>query len=80
MADEATRPLWVRCRQCAHCWPAAWLPMEVGKIASLVGRAMCPKCGDSRPAVAKQARGILQEPGQPMTGKAPAAEPERRDA
>lgn len=58
---EATTPLWAQCRQCQHCWPAAYYPMEATKLARIMMRASCPKCGDRHPVVAKQDNGRLLE-------------------
>lgn len=45
MSDER-KPFWVKCRKCAHCWTAAYLPMEVDTFAKIATRAACPMCGD----------------------------------
>jgi len=38
------RPMQVQCGKCAHEWTAAYLPMEMGKVATLLKRVMCPMC------------------------------------
>lgn len=43
MTDK--RPMRVQCGKCDHIWPAAYLPMEMGKVAALLKRVMCPMCG-----------------------------------
>lgn len=65
MAELAPSSLafWAKCRSCFHCWPAAYYPHELGRFARIIGRAICPKCGDRKPLIAKQADGILMEPG-----------------
>lgn len=46
MADDPSRSeLWITCGPCIHTWIAAYLPMEMGKIAKLMKRLRCPKCG-----------------------------------
>jgi formate dehydrogenase maturation protein FdhE len=42
MTDK--RPMQVQCVQCGHVWTAAYLPMEMGKVATLLKRVMCPMC------------------------------------
>lgn len=61
MSDER-KPFWVKCRKCAHCWTAAYLPMEVDTFAKIATRAACPMCGDRKPVIAKQDDGKLNEP------------------
>jgi ribosomal protein L37E len=39
------RPMHVRCRPCGHGWVAAYLPMPLGRVATLLKRLMCPSCG-----------------------------------
>lgn len=34
----------VRCLECGHHWIAVKLPMELGKIAELLGSLHCPAC------------------------------------
>lgn len=55
------RPFWARCSACGHCWPVAYLPMDMSTVARLAGRAACPQCGDRKSVVAKQHEGVLQE-------------------
>lgn len=59
--DEERKPFWGKCRICGHCWPAAYLPMEMALCAKVLKRATCPKCGDARPGIARQDDGLLQE-------------------
>lgn len=59
--DEEARPFWARCKACGHCWPVAYLPMDMATVARLAGAAACPKCGDRKPVVANQRDGVLQE-------------------
>jgi len=37
-------PVRVRCTLCGHVWTAAYVPMEFGKFAKLLGKVACPKC------------------------------------
>lgn len=63
-AEQPDKPLWAKCRKCAHCWPVAYLPMAMAVLAKIAkGGFACPKCGDRKPVVAKQANGVLQESG-----------------
>lgn len=54
-------PFWAKCRICAHCWIVAYLPMDIGKMAKAAKRATCPTCGDTKPVIAKQDNGVLNE-------------------
>lgn len=54
---------WLKCRKCAHCWIAAYLPMDVTTFCKATRGARCPKCADGKPVVAKQEGGSLMEPG-----------------
>lgn len=56
------RPFWAKCGACGHCWVAAYLPMEMAKAASLLGRARCPMGCDPPVFIARQHDGELQEP------------------
>ena len=60
-ATEERRGFWAKCRACAHCWIAAYLPMEMAACARLMGRAACPMCGDRKALIAKQDNGQLRE-------------------
>lgn len=55
------KAFWAMCPACRHCWPAAFLPMEVEAAARLMIAARCPKGCDSRPVVPKQSDGALLE-------------------
>lgn len=46
MSDPSGKEFWVTCEPCAHTWIAAYLPMEMGKIAKLMKGLRCPKCGE----------------------------------
>jgi hypothetical protein len=61
--DEPKRPFWAKCGSCNHCWPAAYLPMEMGRAGKLLKGLLCPMCaaGPGRILIAKQDNGILQE-------------------
>lgn len=61
-AGADRQAFWAKCRGCGHCWPAAYLPMELTTCAKLLSRARCPMCGDGKPLVAKQDGGVLLEP------------------
>lgn len=60
-AGENTRPFWARCGACGHCWPVAYLPMDMATVARLASSATCPKCGGRKLFVANQRDGVLQE-------------------
>lgn len=63
MTDEPKKPFWAKCGDCAHCWPMAYLPMDVSKLSQVIGRKpRCPKCASTKVFVAKQDNGVLQEP------------------
>lgn len=61
-AKAASKPFWAKCRKCDHCWPAAYYPMQMSKICKIIAAAICPKCGDRKPVVARQEDGELPEP------------------
>lgn len=67
---DLKHPMWAKCQNetCGHCWPCAYLPMEMPTAAELMGKARCPMCGHKRPTIAKQDNGLLKE--QPGTGPA----------
>jgi hypothetical protein len=44
MTDSLKSPFNVRCGDCQHVWAAAWLPMEMFKVAKIVRHLTCPKC------------------------------------
>lgn len=60
---EEKKPFWAKCDVCKHCWPAAYLPMEMGLVAKLMKGLRCPKCGvgSKKILIAKQDNGILKE-------------------
>ena len=65
MSDDITQArqaFWVRCERCAHCWTAAYLPMELNKFAK-VAKACCPMCAAPPKDVfiARQKHGKLLE-------------------
>jgi len=62
------KPFWAKCRKCAHCWPVAYLPMDIGTLAKVTKNSRCPRCGDGKPVVAKQNNGTLNEPLDPLPG------------
>ena len=41
-----TSALLVRCAQCGHVWPAAYLPMPLATAAGMLKRIGCPCCGE----------------------------------
>jgi hypothetical protein len=61
-ATEEKRGFWAKCRACAHCWIAAYLPMDIMAASKMLAKAACPMCGDSKPLVAAQDSGELLEP------------------
>lgn len=53
VVDAATRrPVYVHCGDCAHEWPAFYLPLvmdEAGmRLIDSVGQAPCPMCASKR--------------------------------
>ena len=62
-ADYGTKPFWVKCAKCAHCWIVAYAPFELGAFAKIAkaNSKHCPKCGARGAVVAKQHDGILDE-------------------
>lgn len=61
MVEDASKTLWAVCRACGHTWAAGYYPLELGKLAEIVGQhANCPKCGEPG-CVAKQDGGELLE-------------------
>ena len=65
-AGDASKAFWVKCSKCSHCWAAAYYPLEAGLFAKIaMGHTRCPKCGDPKSFVAKQADGVLLEPRSP---------------
>lgn len=45
-APEGKSPMNVKCGKCNHVWTAAWLPMEMRKVAKVIGKLHCPACGN----------------------------------
>lgn len=63
MEAEDERPeFWVKCRACAFCWVAAYLPISVDRFAKIARGSRCPKCAAGGVIVAKQENGKLLEP------------------
>lgn len=62
MTADARKPFWAMCPTCSHCWPAAYLPMEIMAAAKLMQKATCPNCGETKHIkIAKQDDGKLNE-------------------
>jgi hypothetical protein len=61
--QEERKPFWAKCDECAHCWPAAYLPIELGKIGKMLKGLHCPMCGapSKNLRIAKQDNGVLKE-------------------
>ena len=57
--------LGAKCVACGHVWIVGYAPIELGLLAELGRRAMCPKCGNKKPNVAKDAevRSLLKRLG-----------------
>lgn len=58
------KPVWAKCQNCGHCWPVAYLPMNLSAFAKLAKRtAICPHCATTgkKIIVAKQNDGELLE-------------------
>lgn len=64
--EEPRKPLFAKCVKCQHCWPAAYLPMELAVMAKVLSRVFCPHCGATPKHVvlARQSEGILLEKGE----------------
>lgn len=62
--ETGDKPFWAKCRKCSHCWPVAYLPMDMARFGRLLGRICCPKCMDRKPVIARQDNGVLLE-GRP---------------
>ena len=60
-SEPGDQPFWAKCVKCQHCWPAAFLPMNIRTLAQVTKGARCPRCGGKKPVVAKQSKGILNE-------------------
>lgn len=45
-ASTSRTPVIVHCGKCAHEWTVAYAPMEMRKIAVIIGAARCPSCGE----------------------------------
>lgn len=59
---EKRKPFWGKCPSCAHCWPVAYVPIEMHTMAALCKEALCPHCGTSKCImVARQDDGVLLE-------------------
>jgi hypothetical protein len=59
--EQPDKGLWAKCRDCAHCWIVAYYPADMRLLGKVMKRACCPKCGDTKPLVAKQDNGVLLE-------------------
>jgi len=44
--------LGAKCVSCGHAWIVGYAPIALSLMAELAKRAMCPKCGHTRPDVA----------------------------
>lgn len=42
---EEKTPMHVVCASCAHAFVAAWLPMPMATLATVLGSMHCPMCG-----------------------------------
>ena len=51
--NDGPGALGAKCRKCTHIWIVAYIPMRLDFVAQLGKRAMCPKCGDKQPFVAR---------------------------
>ncbi|WP_167539645.1 hypothetical protein [Sphingobium xenophagum] len=49
-----TKTITARCGDelCSHVWIVAHLPMSIDKVALLMKRAACPKCGNDSAVLA----------------------------
>lgn len=68
--SEDRKPFCAKCSKCSHCWPAAYLPMQIDAAAKLMKAARCPNCGNGPKGVlvAKQNNGLLDEPAAAPKG------------
>ncbi len=63
MTEPPSDRLFVTCKPCKHTWIAAYLPMPMNKMASLMKSLRCPRCADKKLFVATkdEALSICQE-------------------
>lgn len=56
MSNPERKPFWAKCADCNHCWPVAYLPMEMSKAGKLMRGLKCPMCAATgkRIVIAKQ--------------------------
>ena len=54
------KPFWAKCKDCSHCWIAAYWPIAVETLVRIAKHQCCPKCGGVA-LVAKQHDGVLDE-------------------
>jgi len=47
MANNNSKEIWAECGDCEHKWAAVYLPMKAEKMAEIIKRTTCPKCGNS---------------------------------
>ena len=64
MTGDPRKPFWAKCKPCGHCWPIAYLPLEVSAVVKAGKRATCPMCAATGKeiGIAKQDDGKLLEP------------------
>jgi ribosomal protein S27E len=47
MANNRSKEIWAECGDCEHKWAAVYLPMKAEKLAEIIKRMTCPKCGNT---------------------------------
>lgn len=69
MSGAGDKPFWCRCSRCQHVWPAAYLPMEMNKLAAIMSRTICPKCAARGKSLnpARQDDGVLLPDPAPVS-------------
>lgn len=61
LVPEAEKALWAKCSVCLHCWPAAYYPIDMARMAQVLKGVACPRGCASPPLLAKQEDGVLLE-------------------
>ena len=54
----------LRCGKCGYVWVGCYLPMEAGKFAKMMRKAMCPSCGADSKNIFCADSSLTQEPAR----------------